>query len=249
MSQEITRFLFFDCIVFQSKLLKEQPYTKRLGYLRDNVMKPYETRFKGDPQYARTIPFRMGWKPVELSYGVKKVFQRMQRLMHKSDGIIFTSSVAPYSIGTCDKMLKWKPSEENTVDFKLAYRNDKSPFFMLQIWTGKEHVDFCRMKLEPELEVEWLANPRAIDKRIVECRYDPEWEGNWRFSRFRDDKENANHQSVYRSIMESIRDNVGADEVVSFVSRQNLTFMADRLLRGFQRYGRIGSAEIPLNWS
>jgi mRNA guanylyltransferase len=51
----------------------------------------------------------------------------------------------------------------------------------------------------------------------VECRYDPDWAGNWRFMRFRDDKNTANHRSTYDKIMESIRDNVDVDTVSFFL--------------------------------
>jgi mRNA guanylyltransferase len=47
----------------------------------------------------------MDLKKLELSYGMEKVFEDMARLKHKSDGIIFTASEAPYTFGTCEKML------------------------------------------------------------------------------------------------------------------------------------------------
>lgn len=39
--------------------------------------------------------FSMGLKKLELSYGLAKLFEDMEKLQHKSDGIIFTSSIAP----------------------------------------------------------------------------------------------------------------------------------------------------------
>ncbi len=50
--------------------------------------------------------------------------------------------------------------------------------------------------------------------RIAECRYDPDWPGYWKFMRWRDDKEHANHLNTYEKIMESIRDNVEKQEVL-----------------------------------
>lgn len=57
----------------------------------------------------------------------------MRRLQHKSglndiynpilsykDGLIFTSVPAAYIYGTNHKMLKWKSSEENSVDFRVV---------------------------------------------------------------------------------------------------------------------------------
>ncbi|KAJ3202028.1 Dcp1p-Dcp2p decapping enzyme complex alpha subunit, partial [Dinochytrium kinnereticum] len=150
----------------------------------------------------------MDLKKLQLSYGMERVFEEMPHLKHKSDGIIFTSSVSPYGIGTCEKMIKWKPSEENTVDFKVDVRGPtEDPQFMLQLWHGSQkHEDFCEMTLEDDVLAEWKLNPPK--SRVIECRYDPNWPNRWRFARFRDDKTQANHISVYHSIMKSIEDNV-----------------------------------------
>jgi mRNA guanylyltransferase len=45
-------------------------------------------------------------KKVEKSYGMHQVFESIKTLKHGNDGLIFTSAVAPYQFGTCDKMLK-----------------------------------------------------------------------------------------------------------------------------------------------
>ncbi|KAJ3283246.1 Dcp1p-Dcp2p decapping enzyme complex alpha subunit, partial [Blyttiomyces sp. JEL0837] len=208
-------FLLFDCVIFMGKSLIERPYTKRLGYLKDHVMKPYKKRLERDQRFAASQPFKMNLKPLELSYGLDKVFASMSKLKHKSDGIIFTSSVAPYGIGTCEKMLKWKPSDENTVDFRVSVRGSRdNPLFMLEIWLGQgEYKDFGEIHLDEDTLDEWKHSDQ--NGRIVECRYDPNWPGNWRFSRYRDDKETANHISTYEKIMESIRDNVDADTLKS----------------------------------
>ena len=62
----------------------------------------------------------------------------MKQLTHDNDGLIFspatdvrfasdlmlsrlmTLSLQPYHPGRCNELLKWKPSDLNTVDFKLA---------------------------------------------------------------------------------------------------------------------------------
>ena len=50
------------------------------------------------------------------------------------------------------------------------------------------------------------------DDRIVEVHWDPAVSG-WRMMRFRDDKPNANHNSVVENIIESIADGVEKDTV------------------------------------
>ena len=75
-----------------------------------------------------------------------------------------------------------------------------------------EYRDYGEIALDDEVAREWDSSGE-MDGRIIECRWDPEWPNNWRFTRFRDDKLDANHISVYEKILESINDNVTKEEV------------------------------------
>ncbi|KAJ3017569.1 Dcp1p-Dcp2p decapping enzyme complex alpha subunit [Thoreauomyces humboldtii] len=206
-------FLLFDCMAVDGKALVDRPYHKRLGHLREFILKPYLYLSKADPAYAHRQPFRMDLKALQLAYALKEVFDAMPTLKHKSDGIIFTSKDAKYGLGTCHKMLKWKPADENTVDFKIRVMGDyERPTFVLQLWHGRdEYSDHGILKLTPEEAEVWNHNPP--DGRIVECRFDPLLESEWRFHRFRDDKAHANHVNTYEKIMVSIKDGVGKAEL------------------------------------
>jgi mRNA guanylyltransferase len=112
-----------------------------------------------------------------------------------------------------NQRLKWKPSEENTVDFKVSvYRQEEGLKYHISILVdGSDYKDFGEITLEDEVKAEWDSDPP--NGRIIECRYDSEWPNTWRFSRYRDDKLDANHISTFEKIMESIKDNVTEDEV------------------------------------
>jgi len=114
--------------------------------------------------------------------------------------------------------IKWKPGEENTVDFRVDVRGTPdAPMFWIQIVANKsEHEDVAELTPEPELVDAWRAQPPH--HRIIECRYDPDWPNSWRFTRFRDDKDTANHLTVMESIIESIQDNVTKEELVGKVT-------------------------------
>ncbi|KAJ3154950.1 Dcp1p-Dcp2p decapping enzyme complex alpha subunit [Geranomyces michiganensis] len=206
-------FLLFDCMAVDGKGLVDRPYHKRLGHLRQFILNPFREAVRRDPSYASRQPFKMDLKKLQLAYHLKMVFEEMPTLKHKSDGIIFTSKDAAYGLGTCNKMLKWKPADENTVDFKVkVIGSHTKPTFVLQLWKGgHEYVDHGILKLSPE-EESWLRDPP--DGRIIECRYDPSWPAQWRFHRFRDDKANANHVNTYEKIMISISDGVSKEELL-----------------------------------
>lgn len=42
----------------------------------------------------------------------------LPKLEHENDGLIFTVDAAPYYMGKCPHILKWKPLELNTIDFE-----------------------------------------------------------------------------------------------------------------------------------
>jgi hypothetical protein len=51
---------------------------------------------------------------------VEGIFQYViPKLQHENDGLIFTMNCCPYYPGTCQEILKWKPTELNTIDFEI----------------------------------------------------------------------------------------------------------------------------------
>jgi mRNA guanylyltransferase len=167
--------LLFDCIIYCGKNLCEKPYTSRLGYLRELVLKPFQAKCQNERAYKPTLPFQIKLKPLELSYGLARVFETMGGLDHKSDGVIFTSSVAPYIHGTCSKMLKWKPSDENSVDFKIldveSGGGQGKPLITIGLWKGgRHHAEFGKLTLS-DVDVEAFKKERDnLKESIVECR-------------------------------------------------------------------------------
>ena len=67
------------------------------------------------------LPFHIRMKPM---YTVDQTYfvwnEVVKSLTHESDGLIFTPVHDPYILGPCLKLLKWKPLEFNSADFKIG---------------------------------------------------------------------------------------------------------------------------------
>ncbi len=86
--------------------------------------------------------------------------------------------------------------------------------FHLEINTSNnQYQHVVELVLEDEYRLDWEEKNPDPHNKIVECRWDPEWPNNWRFCRFRPDKLDANHISVFEKIMISIQDNVTKEQV------------------------------------
>ncbi|KAL9006235.1 MAG: hypothetical protein Q9188_001007 [Gyalolechia gomerana] len=229
------KYLVFDCLYLDGNSLMHRTLDKRLAYFRENIYTPYKKLYQNYPDEIQYLPFIIEFKRMDLSYGIEMMFREvLPNLRHGNDGLIFTCRNTPYQCGTDPHILKWKPPEENTVDFLLQLdfpiidpdaediRNGfTSPFpdysakpqFNLLAFNGsEEYLRWGTMFVEgSEWEVmKSLAEP--LNDRITECFLDDR--NRWRFHRFRDDKTEANHISTVQSVMESIRDRVTEEDLI-----------------------------------
>lgn len=119
--RKILKFVVFDCLLLDEVQLMQRTLDKRLAYFKEKVFKPYEELCRHFPESAAQFVFKMEEKSFQLGYGVVMMFTDIiPALPHGSDGLIFTCRETPYKFGTDDHILKWKPADENTIDFKLG---------------------------------------------------------------------------------------------------------------------------------
>lgn len=117
---------------------------------------------------------------MEKAYGIEAVFrEHLPSLKHGNDGLIFTSAVGNYVVGTDQKMwvpfliplvfnidadvllllirnydsLKWKPPSENSIDFRLELRFPP--------------------KANNASQPDYFAKPAFL--LMMDCGHDPEW--------------------------------------------------------------------------
>jgi len=220
--KKVISFMIFDCLLVNTNNVMHQSLPDRLKHVQNDVLAPFK-QLKLKESFPFDIQMKTMYKPYHMQHLFKEV---IPSLHHGNDGLVFTPVPDPYMSGTCTRMLKWKPAHLNSVDFKLASRVESSTgklTLMLQAAQGGQHKDYAPFRPEEEDEEQWRAEPPL--GKILECRYDPDWEvtpaqkGSWRFLRFRDDKVSANAFHVVQKIIDSIGDNVKEDQLVKACDR------------------------------
>ena len=231
-------YLIFDCLAIDGEDVTSKAFDKRLARIDTHIAKPLRDFARKYADDVANQPFQMEMKKMEFPYGMEMMFKdRIPNLPHGNDGLIFTCKDTPYVAGTDQHILKWKPPQENTIDFRLLLGNfpmleddegdfedwDAKPEMELHVnhggGGGRGYKFFASLEIN---DAEWMALKRLneqLDGRILECYRDPV-KGLWRpklddgTPRFRDDKSDANHVSVVQSVQESIEDAVTEQDLI-----------------------------------
>ncbi|CCG84856.1 protein of unknown function [Taphrina deformans PYCC 5710] len=227
-------YLTFDLLMYQGKDMRSRDLAGRLGKLKDLFLQPLNKFLKANPEQRKRFPFQVEFKYMQLSYGIEMMYREIiPKLNHGNDGLVFTSQKAPYTSGTDESLLKWKPAEENSVDFMLRMKFRERPdgsenfeavpdlglfaYYGEDRRTRSEDYRFYEQMFVDEhdwarLKEEGIRR-NGLEGLIVECNKDKE--GRWRFMRVRDDKQHANHISIVAKVLDSIRDGVTMEQLLA----------------------------------
>ena len=242
------KFLVFDLLVIDGRDLRERILDKRLGYLKENILKPYKNWLKDCPDQRHEQAFILEDKRSEFSYSLQLMFHEIipkVKQLHGNDGLIFTCRGTQYVSGTDPHILKWKPPEENTVDFLLHITwagdpgnedyDDMPADLGLYIYHGRDQ-DYSRIGSLYVTPSEWeklKSQDEPLQDAIVECfledvgianghapgaqQTNGHTEKRWRYHRLRDDKNEANHVSTFDSVKISIEDHITQQDLLDHV--------------------------------
>jgi mRNA guanylyltransferase len=130
-------------------------YLTTIQRLREWVVSPMKKALQRYPEWKENMPFDIVAKHQERSYSVSQVINGIiPNLQHGHDGLIFTCVESGYAPGTDEKILKWKPPSENSIDFRIELRfpalhpdsNEvdwtAKPVFILNMWGGGDQYEF-----------------------------------------------------------------------------------------------------------
>eukprot|EP00127_Corallochytrium_limacisporum_P004738 Clim_evm92s172 gene=Clim_evmTU92s172 len=204
------RYLIYDLITLNGiDIGRTLPFDKRHARVHSAIIKPREkSRNKYD---LSKEPFSIRLKDFVPCRDVKKILKVMQQVPHETDGLVFHPVEDHYQAGRCDRLLKWKPPDMNSVDFKLHLREQSGPG-MPNTLKGELYVGGAHGRLElHDPPYNTLNLPRAklkeLDGQIVECSWD-EGSKQWVFMRIRDDKSYPNGKRTVKGVLRSIKDSL-----------------------------------------
>jgi mRNA guanylyltransferase len=239
------RYLIYDAVCINGESIKDKPLIDRLQQVHIKIITPAKK-----PTNEKSL-FTLYLKDFFDVKHCRYVVELSKRLPHYSDGLIFTPVRDAYRSGTCQKMLKWKPAELNTIDFVLElimgataqqfHGKLRSAAGGVQtfngVWLAREGPMWSWL-----CENTWLANGK-----VVECGWDPnihtfvpanagnytedgKWVsgGGWVLHRIRDDRTTPNDINVVEKVKASIADAISLDDVESTLGNvKSLTKLAE----------------------
>jgi mRNA-capping enzyme len=119
--QSTARYLVYDIVCLDNTNVGRKSFSERMKLISDHIIKPRielmrkgEIRREDEPFSVRLKDF---WDVTQAKSLLGEKFAK--QLSHEPDGLIFQPEQEPYVCGRCDEVLKWKPSEQNSVDFLL----------------------------------------------------------------------------------------------------------------------------------
>ncbi len=195
-----TKLMIYDAVFVSGEDLKQKPFLDRLERVEafiKGIMK-----LAKDPVVVKLKRF--------VPLNELKDFQTnvVPKLPYKTDGLVFTPLNDPIRLGTHENMFKWKPRDDNTIDFQVKWKQNGvaglyiqdrgSLFFETEITPEKFDESF----------VGWLE-----EDAIVECKYMiddfPMW---WKPVGIRKDKTYTNSRRTYYRTLVNIKEDIQWEE-------------------------------------
>lgn len=211
--EDIPRYLIYDIIKFEGQDVNLAPfYPVRLRCINDEIIGPRFVAITEGKLNKTLEPFSIRKKDFwELTQAANLLGAKFAAtLSHEPDGLIFQPSKKPYVAGRCDEVLKWKPLDMNSVDFRLKIVRVQGeglvPKKIGNLYVGQLDAPFAKIK--------WTKALAELDNKIIECKYE---NNAWVFMRQRVDKSFPNSYTTAKAVCESILNPVTKDKLLHFI--------------------------------
>lgn len=203
--QNIPKYLIYDVISLNGNIVAHQNFDKRCGKIKCVVVEARRRAKQANIIPREGEPFKVADKGFYMLHDAKKTWDL--QVTHEKDGLIFQPVDAPYVGGTCHNILKWKPPNLNSIDFRLVVREERQngclPETYAYLHVSNKADPLVRFKLDRDQQ-----SYRQYHNKIVEMTLNNQ---KWVIMRERTDKLTPNSyetaSATYRSIKHPVTEN------------------------------------------
>ncbi|XP_075453955.1 mRNA-capping enzyme isoform X3 [Ascaphus truei] len=116
----VPRYLIYDIIKFNGQPVGDCDFNIRLSCIEKEIIFPRHEKMKTGHIDKAQEPFSIRHKPFFDIHIARKLLEGnfAREVSHEVDGLIF-QPIGRYKPGRCNDILKWKPPNMNSVDFRL----------------------------------------------------------------------------------------------------------------------------------
>uniref|UniRef100_G3P095 mRNA-capping enzyme n=1 Tax=Gasterosteus aculeatus aculeatus TaxID=481459 RepID=G3P095_GASAC len=211
--QPVPRYLIYDIIKFNGQPVGQCDFNIRLLCIEKEIISPRMEKMKTGQIDKTKEPFSVRNKPFFDIHASRKLLEGSftSQVSHEVDGLIF-QPCGRYKAGRCDEILKWKPPNLNSVDFRLNIAKVGGEGLLPEtvglLYVGSYDRPFAKMKATKEL--------KQYDNKIIECTFA---NNTWVFMRQRVDKSFPNSYETAMAVCKSIQEPVTKDILLEYVDR------------------------------
>lgn len=211
--QPVPRYLIYDIIKFNRQPVGQCDFNIRLVCIEKEIISPRMEKMKTGQIDKTKEPFSVRAKPFFDIHASRKLLEGSftAQVSHEVDGLIF-QPCGKYKAGRCDDILKWKPPNLNSVDFRLKITKVGGEGLLPQtvglLYVGNYDRPFANMKVTKELKL--------YDNKIIECKFE---KNSWVFMRQRVDKSFPNSYDTAMAVCKSIQEPVTKEILFEFLER------------------------------
>ncbi|ESO99998.1 hypothetical protein LOTGIDRAFT_213204 [Lottia gigantea] len=201
--KSVPRYLIYDILRFEGQEVGKTDFDRRLLCIQKEIIGPRHAKIQQGMLDKNIESFSVRSKPFwDVTISQKLLEGKFSKeVSHEVDGLIFQPASDPYKAGRCDDVLKWKPPELNSVDFRLKIVKENKvgclPETKGYLFVGGLEPAFGEIKVNKEL--------RQLDNKIIECMWDGKY---WKYMRQRTDKSFPNSFNTAKGVCGSIRNPV-----------------------------------------